>query len=221
MKLTFLFILFSLQLAAQDSLLLSNEFEFNDGIYATFDALKANRPTYTWAQVEASAHLNKDKYIVQFQRIERLDTALQQRIVLQQNDFWGVCVNGVPYIRIVDTATALPKFVGLRTRGRIAYFYYETEAKEKVPMIIYDPRTQQPVWREVIENKKSITQYQILHFENGEILNFDKQNLQKWLKPDAALSETLRDIDAAATDKLYKILLIFNDRNPFFMPQGG
>ena len=53
----------------QDSTkLLNNKFQFENGLYQTFEELKANQPTYNWDEVETFAHINRDKKIIQFDR---------------------------------------------------------------------------------------------------------------------------------------------------------
>jgi hypothetical protein len=164
-NLFFLFLTLTVTVFGQDSTkLLSNNFQFENGLYRTFDELKANQPTYGWDEVETFAHINRDKKIIQFDLIEVIDSVNKLLIEVNQNDFWGICVEGVPYIRVIDTMKKQIQFVELRTRGKLCYYYYDSFEIHEVPMIIYDPETQQPIWRQSVKNKMEVNILIILIF---------------------------------------------------------
>lgn len=216
---TFSLVLIISAVSGQDSTrLLNNKFQFQNGLYETFEDLKANQPTYNWNEVKTYAHINREKKIIQFDLIEVIDSTNKLLVEVNQNDFWGICVEGIPYIRVIDTMKKQIQFVELRTRGKLCYYYYESFEVRDVPMIIYDPETQQPIWRQSVKNKMAITVEKVLDFDNGKAIVFSVNNIKTLIKNDAKLSNTLMELtQAEADEKLFKMLLIYNDRNKVYI----
>ncbi len=220
-KIFFIFLLLtsSITMFGQDSTkLLTNSFQFENGIYQTFEDLKANKPTYDWDEVKTFAHINREKKVIQFDIIEVIDSVNKLFIELNQDNFWGICVEGIPYIRVIDTMKKQVQFVELRTRGKLCYYYYESFEIREVPMIIYDPETQQPIWRQSVKNKMSVTIEKILEFSNGKSTVFNIKNVKNLIVNDNKLLNTLTDLTPAeAEKKLFKMVLIYNDRNKIYI----
>ena len=220
-KIFFIFLLLtsSITMFGQDSTkLLTNSFQFENGIYQTFEDLKANKPTYDWDEVKTFAHINREKKVIQFDIIEVIDSVNKLFIELNQDNFWGICVEGIPYIRVIDTMKKQVQFVELRTRGKLCYYYYESFEIREVPMIIYDPETQQPIWRQSVKNKMSVTVEKILEFSNGKSTVFNIKNVKNLIVNDNKLLNTLTDLTPAeAEKKLFKMVLIYNDRNKIYI----
>ena len=59
----------------------------------------------------------------------------------------------------------------------------------------------------------------IMSFETGEIEMFKLTTFKNWIKKtDEKLMATLEDFnETQASEKLYKSMLIFNDRNPVYV----
>ncbi len=216
---TFSLLIISSSVFGQDSTKhLTNNFQFENGLYLTFEDLKANKPTYSWDEVKTYAHINREKKIIQFDLIEVVDDVNKLLVEVNQNDFWGICVEGVPYIRVIDTMKQQIQFVELRTRGTLCYYYYESFEIRDVPMIIYDPETQQPIWRQSVKNKMAVTIEKVLNFETGNTTMFTVNNIKTLIKKDIKLSNTLAELtEAEANKKLFKMLLIYNDRNKVYI----
>ena len=210
-----LFCCFAFNLFGQDTTQLTNTFEFNNGVYLTINDLHANQPNYTWADVQASAHMNREKNVI---RIEYLQMKDSTKVNILDNDIWGICVNGVPYIRIVDSMRQQTLFVGLRTRGKLCYFQYDSYKMKEVPMTVYDPNTGEPVFTKNVENKAPVKVHQMLNFKTGEVENLELNMFKSWIKDDSQLTNTINGMTIReANKKLYKMLLIYNDRNPYFL----
>lgn len=204
---------------AQDTTKLTNDFKFKNGIYTSFKHLQNNLPTHTWEEVNASAYVNREKYIVQFEYIKNKVNFLAPN-QMPLDSIWGVVVDGVPYIRLTDSTKNLLQFVGLRTRGKICYFTYESHRKEEVPMTIYDPTSNEPIYTTAIKNKVAYIEKKILHFKTGEIVNFTVDNFIAWSKDDVQLMNTMRTLSMKeAQEKLYRLMLIYNDRNLVYIRQ--
>jgi hypothetical protein len=82
----------------------------------------------------------------------------------------------------------------------------------------YNPLTGRPFREGQVPQKKVITQKMMLHFENGEMLPFNKENFMNWIREDSGLSQAVSEIDPTDQNKLFKSLLIFDDRNPVYLP---
>lgn len=213
-----LFWSFAFSISAQDSLQITNNFEFNNGVYLTIQDLQKNQPNYNWQEVKASAHLNREKNIVRFEYLNIVDSLENVIKDLTNTDFWGVCVNGIPYIRVVDTMLNEVQFIGLRTRGRICYFEYDSYEMRAVPMTIYDPKTKKPVWVQNIVNKEPIAKQKMMDFSTGSVADLDLEIFKDWIKNDQQLTNTINDLSEKEADrKLYKMMLIYNDRNPYLL----
>ena len=207
----------SFSVSAQDTVQLVNSFEFKDGVYLNINDLQNNEPNYTWGEIDASAHINREKKVI---RLEYLNTKDSAKIGLEK-EVWGICVEGVPYIRIIDSMKQQTIFVALRSRGKLCYFYYDSYEIREVPMTIYDPNTGQPVWQQSVENKEPIVVEKMLNFKTGSVADMDISVFKDWIQDDRQLTNTINDLSAVeAREKLYKMLLIYNDRNPYFLVTG-
>jgi hypothetical protein len=216
--LVLLFCCFTVLASAQDSLQITNNFEFNNGVYLTINDLQKNQPNYNWQEVKASAHINREKNIVRFEYLNIVDSLENVLKTLTTTDFWGICVDGVPYIRVVDTMLNEVQFIGLRTRGRICYFEYDSYEMRSVPMTIYDPKTQRPVWVQNVINKEPIAKQKMMDFSTGSVADLDLNIFKDWIKNDQQLTNTINDLsEKEANRKLYKMMLIYNDRNPYLL----
>jgi hypothetical protein len=216
--LVLLFCCFTVVVSAQDSLQITNNFEFSNGVYLTINDLQKNQPNYNWQEVKASAHINREKNIVRFEYLNIVDSLENVLQNLANTNFWGVCVNGVPYIRVADTMLHEVQFVGLRTRGRICYFEYDSYEMSIVPMTIYDPNTRKPVWVQNVENKELVTREKMMDFSTGTVEDLDISIFKDWIKNDAQLMNTINDLsEKEVNKKLYKMMLIYNDRHPYLL----
>jgi hypothetical protein len=195
---------------------LTNDFQFKSGLYLSFESFKNNEPDYTWEQVEYDAFSNTEKRAIQFKYLTQVDNKSK---VIPLDSIWGFCAEGIPYIKVDIPARKTTEFTALRTRGRICYFTYETYIVKKVPMTIYDPSTGKPVLTKEIENKELATIEKIMNFETGEIEDFSLPIFKEWIKiTDEKLTTTLDEFkEEQASEKLYKSMLIFNDRNPVYV----
>lgn len=197
---------------------LTNDFEFKDGLYLSFESFKNNTPDFTWEEVKYDAFSNPKKRAIQFKYLNEVDSNNELKTI-PQDTIWGFCAEGVPYIRVDVPSRGTSEFTVLRTRGRICYFTYEAYIVKEVPMTIYDPNTGRPILKKNIKNEELITMEKIMSFETGEIEMFKLTTFKNWIKKtDEKLMATLEDFnETQASEKLYKSMLIFNDRNPVYV----
>lgn len=202
-------------LAQQDSLLLSKNFKFDDGIYMSFNDFHNNKPSYTWDEVNARLATSDEGFVAQVEYIKKN----QQKLDLQQ--VWGVCIGGIPYIRlpqgeVTDAATV---FAGLRVRGKICYFKYKDEETELVDVKAYNPLNGRPYREGKVPVERTVQHERMLNFQTGEIVDFTTENLLDWIQDDRQLWNTLHDLPTnQAKEKLFKCLLIYIDRNNVYLP---
>ena len=215
MKTLIYFFLFStLSLAAQtDSLVvLSKNFKFQDGVYLSFEDFQNNKASLAWDSVYAKLHTNPQKMLTLVETINHKGMIINQEV-------WGFSLGGIPYVNLQRKNKAgLDVFVGLKVRGNICYFSIE-EVEEKVEIIrAYNPRTGIPFREGEVVTKREVENSFMLSFESGDIKALTVENFLKWIESDSKLTKTVKQIDGNVEEKLFKCLLIYDDRNPVFVP---
>lgn len=208
-------------MAAQSTdtlVLLGKNFHFQDGIYTNYEAFRNNRPDAKWEEVKAEVYTNPQNFSTQLGTIEWKDSS---RFELQADSLWGVCLGGIPYIRLPYRPMDKPMtvFAGLQLRGNICYFSFEDEVKRKIPMPVYNPLTGKPYQVGYVERVQRITYEKLLRFESGQIVDFTYDNFREWISDDPKLLNTVNELsEAEIYQKLFKCLLIYDDRNPVKVP---
>lgn len=200
--------------AQSDSLVLvSKNFKFQDGVFFTFEDFKNNQANLTWDTVYAKLHTNPQKLVTLVDSIMLADTPLMDSI-------WGISLGGIPYLNLNKKNDAgLNIYVGLKVRGNISYFSVD-EVMEEVKLIkAYNPRTGVPFREGEVVTKKEIQNNFMLSFENGKIERFTMDNFVSWIEEDEMLVKTVKAINEQdVSEKLFKCLLIYDDRNPVYVP---
>ena len=200
----------------RDTVLLDNSFVFADGLYADLDALKRNQPTYAWEDVYAQLFANPQTFVA---RLLSLDLR-SERQALAADSLWGIVLEGVPYIRVpADTydGAGIP-FVGLKVRGRLAYFTWESKREEEVEIRAYNPLNGRPFRTGRVRKEVPVYYEQLLHFDDGHIEPFTIETVLAAIQSDQKLHRTLAELpEKEAWDQLYKMVLVYDDRNPFYL----
>ena len=217
------FILFTLFLTvilrggyAQEKVLITKNFKFKDGIYYQFDHFQHNQPDIAWADVETNLVTSKFSLQTQIEFMRHKKT--QQPLNL--DSIWGIVVDGIPYVRLPKEAQkkSAMVFSGLTLRGKICYFQFEDFTEHKIPITAYIPETGQPYVTKNVVQKENITREKLLKFETGEMIDFTLSNFKNLIADDKDLFVTVSDLKAKdVQEKLFKCLLIYNDRNPVFL----
>ena len=213
-----IFLLATAAVAAQpDSVQVTKNFQFEDGIYLSFEDFQANRPSLGWDEVDAQLVTSRQAYMAQVEYIRKKKGAR-----LHQDSIWGICLQGTPFIRLPDTAVNIQAmaFAGLRVRGRICYYAYEVEETRMIEMAAYNPLTGRPFRKGAIPRKVSAVREKMLHFEDGRQGRFQKGDFLEWIEDDPQLWRTVAELpEEELQEKLYKCLLIYDDRNPAYVPK--
>lgn len=200
--------------AQPDSLLLTKNFKFNDGVYMQFADFQKNKPTFTWAELNARMVTSDEGFVAQ---VEYLKNDLQ---VIDLQKVWGICIEGIPYIQLKETQkeNRAARFASLRVRGKICYFSFPKEVTEMVEIKAYNPLNGRPYRSSRIPVEKIEIQEQMLDFQTGEIAAFTKENFMQWIADDPQLWNTVKDLSPSETEeKLFKCLLIYVDRNNVYL----
>jgi len=211
----------ALLIAQGDMVYLSKNFKFQDGIFLSFEDFKNNKPTYKWKEVLAGVHSNPQNFLAQMYglKVEMVEVSEEKEIQYRNVDLesiWGICLDGIPYIRL--SREELNKenvvFAGMKLRGKICYYEYEEFVIEKKEMSAYNPVTGYPFRTKDVDVKVKLIHQNMLHFETGETAVFSKENFKEWIKDDKRLYETVSELSTQEVEyKLFKCLLIYDDRN--------
>ena len=201
-------------LSAQDSIL-TNAFVFEDGIYFSFAAFQKNTPDVLLSDVNASYFANTEKH---FARVEFFKVLKDDEWhSLNMDSIWGFTLSGKPYIKVPQDTTAysgLTAFAQLQIRGRICYFDYGKTVTEQVDIKAYNPLINRPFRTGKVQVKNEVQIPKMLHFLTGEITDFTKEGLLKWMVDDEKMVSTVQDVPKIDFVKLRKCLMIYDDRNP-------
>ncbi len=219
--LSFLFFVNALLQAQGDTVYLSKNFKFQDGVFLSFEDFRNNTPAYQWKEVEVGVHSNPQNFLAQMyglrvKKTEQSEEGTRNSRNINLDSIWGICLDGIPYIRL--SREELNKenvvFAGLRLRGKICYYEYEEYITQKKEMSAYNPVTGHPFRTRNVDVKVKLIHKNMLHFETGETAVFSKENFKEWIKDDQKLYKTVNDLSPQEVDeKLFKCLLIYDDRN--------
>jgi hypothetical protein len=200
---------------AQDSVLVTKNFKFEDGIYLTFEAFQTNNPDYLWNEVNSQVFINGESFISKTENF-----VLKNGRQLPFLDVWGFSYNGIPYIRVSNEA-AFATFSALRVRGKLCYFTFKEEVSEWVEISAYNPVNGRPFRTGKVEKIVEVIREKMLFFETGQIQDFNHANFLMAIKDiDGPLWNTLADMgEEEAKSKLFKSLLIFDDRHEVYIKQ--
>ena len=210
----FLALLFVTDLSAQSAEhpLLTKNFKFEDGVYLSYDAFQNNRPDYSWEQLKSNLTTNPQTFITQVEYIRMKDSG--EELLLE--DLWGLCLGGIPYIRLEKGSINKPltAFAGIQLRGNICYFSYEDVKMRKVRMPVYNPIHKIPYQSAYVDRPLYFFYEKMLRFETGEIADLNVENLQEWISDDSQLVKAVGVLDPEEVgEKLFKCLLIYDDRH--------
>lgn len=203
--------------AQSDSLMLTKNFQFKDGVYLSLDALHRNTPDFTWEDVEAVLTTSARAFVAKVALLKvKSGTPIALHSVL------AIALEGVPYLRVADETVSKHEqavvFAGLKVRGKIAYFAYERDTTELVEISAYNPLTKKPFRKGNVPVKSSLTIEKIFYFPNGRVADFTREKLLEWISDDKQLWNTVNELGPEPDrEKLFKCLLIYDDRNPFYI----
>lgn len=191
-----------------DSLKMTKNFKFKDGIYTNYQQFKTNRPAFTWNDVQTQLSTNPQTCMAHIASISISNKEISLDSV------WGISIAGIPYIKVNSNYD----FACLSVRGKISLFSFSMKVNKQIPMPVYNPSTGEKVYQGMVEREVNQDFTYILNFETGEVASFSPKNFKFWIQDDKNLYNTIDELDIKETrEKLYKCLLIYDDRNPVFI----
>ncbi len=218
-----LFTFFTFGVSAQvDSLILTKNYQFKDGVYLSFEAFQSNTPDYSWDELKTNLATNPQTFLTQIQYVFIKNET--ENIPLDLDKIWCVSLAGIPYLKLPKGTVKkdLAIFAGLQLRGKICYYSFEEFRMVQIPMHAYNPYTGIPFRSGIVERKKLVKFERILNFETGEIADFTVENLKEWIKDDLKLLDTMNSLSyEEVKEKLFKCLLIYDDRNVIRIKEVG
>lgn len=201
---------------AQNSTLVSKNFKFKDGIYEHFEQLQRNQPSIVWDSLETRLATNPQSLQMFIETIKHKRTHDSVSV----NKLWGVVIDGIPYVRLPNASQkkSAPVFAGMILRGKLCYFQFDETEERQVPMTAYIPQTGQPYITRNITERRDVVREKLIKFETGELLDFNLFNFKQLIQEDKDLLSTVNALKSKEiSEKLFKCLLIYNDRNPVYL----
>lgn len=201
----------------QDSLLLTKNFRFKDGVYFSFDQLRSNQPAFALDSLKVQYFTNPQTSLTQ---LDGIFHKVDKGKAFPVDSIWAICLDGVPSLRVPqrEINKLLPNFAALKLRGKICYFTYPDYRTKSIRVAAYNPLTGRPFRQGTVKREQEVIIEKILNFQTGEIAEFNEQHLNAWIQDDPLLLETLHEIPPAERqEKLFKCLLIYVDRNPVYL----
>ncbi len=208
--------LFWTSLFGQDSVVLTKNFHFADGVYYNMAQLQANQPAFDLDSLEVQYFTNPQTSLTQVDAI----AFKKNHQPLQLDSIWAICLDGVPSIRVPQNEInrELPNFAALKLRGKICFFTYPDYRKKTIRVAAYNPLTGRPFRQGNVVRDEEVIVEKMLHFQTGEVADFTVNNLLAWIQDDPLLVETLTELPREEQEeKLFKSLLIYVDRNPAYL----
>ncbi len=216
MRILFCVLLFCIALSGNEQLygqVVTKNFHFKDGIYLHFTSFQANAPDIDWEEVEAITITNPQTSLTVMDSLRWRKTGAP----LAADSIWGFSRNGVPSVRIPqdEINKHLPTFAALKLRGKICYFTYPDYRWREVFVAAYNPLTGKPFRTGKVLREKEILIERMLHFKTGAIADFTPENFKQWIADDPALLKSWLELTPEQRrEKMFKTLLIYDDRNP-------
>ena len=211
--LNIVFCFFSLFVFSQEKpQVVTKNFHFKDGVYLSFEEFQANNPSYLMEDIYVHSFTNPQTYLTQ---VDSLFNKKEKEGINPEN-IWAICMDGLPFLKIPknEVGKKLPTFAALKLRGKICYFTYPDYRIKKVPVAAYNPLTGRPFLKGEVERETRVVVEKMLHFETGEIVDFNLDNFLAWIQEDRHLVETIeRTPIEEVEEKLFRLLLIYVDRH--------
>ena len=206
-------------IAQGDSVLLTKNFKFKDGIYLHLESFQNNQPDYAWTEIKTNLFTNPQTFITQIDYIALKETNGKKQ-ALNLNEIWGISLDGIPYLRLPKGAidNSLTNFAGLQVRGKICYFDYERVEMQDILMPVYNPLTKKPFRAAYIQRELPVLYQKMMDFYTGEIKDFNTENFLEWIEDDSQLWKAVNILtEEEAQKKLFKSLLIYDDRHEVYV----
>jgi hypothetical protein len=195
-------------------------FRFQNGIYLTLEEFQYNKPALVWTDFEKRSNTNPQSLITQVDFIKNKET--EEYIDLDK--IWGICIEGLPFIRIPKDSInkELATFAGLRVAGNISYYSYENRVEKEYDFAAYNPFNGQPFRKATVSRSVNVFKEKIFSFEQGNMLNFERNTLHQLMEGDPQLQQVLKGLNIKEEnykEQLFQLLMSYNRRHPAYFKE--
>ena len=194
---------------AQDSLRLTSRTRFHNGGYTTHEAWQRNRPSVPLDSL-------KGAYLLSPSGATIVSTDARMR------KFKVFCLDGVAYTAHTKTTnstdTTTTTFYQLPLLGLLCYYTFDEEHTRRLEMPVYDPQSGRLLYVRSEKRTDIETVRKLLDWRTGREYDFTLAAFARLAADDPKLLNSLRDLrPAEAQTKLFKCLLIYNDRHAAYL----
>lgn len=220
-KTTLLFLSFglcTLAIGQAEGVFLDRNYEFKDGLYLSLAAFQSDTPDIPLDQLEGRLVTNDETGLTKSDYLAMKSDTGALEIDLDQ--VWGISLDGEPYIKVRGELDdeGFSTFAKLSVRGAICYFTFDSEVARYVEVKAYNPLNGKPFRRGRVKNMETVNNKRMLRFDTGEIAPLSRESLLKWVQDDPQLTEAVEALEGEdISDKLYRSMLIYDDRHPVFI----
>lgn len=197
---------------------LDRNYKFRDGLYLSLSSFQTDTPDVPLNDLEGRLVTNDDTGLTKSDYLAiKSDTGALE---IDLDDVWGISLDGDPYIRLTEHTgdQEFATFAKLRVRGAICYFTFNSEEERYVEVKAYNPLNGKPFRRGRVKNMETVNNKRMLRFDTGEVAPLNRENLLEWVQEDDQLTEAVNALQGEGlADKLYRSLLIYDDRHPVFI----
>ncbi len=188
----------------------TKKIEFKDGLYFNFESFKNNKPfpknkittSINYSSLDFFKQLMKQNYIIIFD-----NKGVERKI--SKKKIWGYCQKGNIYINWNG------EFNRIGIIGRLSHFVANLTISQIRSINPYSYSSNFSMGNGIYKTTE-MRQY-ILDFSNGEVVEYDRKNLEKLLKKDKEIYEEYINLSKRKRRKLkFKYLKKFNEKYAIF-----
>ncbi|TFH34155.1 MAG: hypothetical protein E4G95_08645 [Bacteroidia bacterium] len=219
-----------------DSVALSPDFRFRDGVFLNFEQVKSNSPIPK-AKILTSAEYNDREFfnqVLESGKIYFYD-ALGGRQEVSNNDIWGYARNGILYVRVEDG------FNRITYLGTLSHFVADVTTYDNryynSPYNYYNPYSYSPYYSNYYNpynspynsgypygpttvTKNELVQY-VIDFETGKLVEYEVNNIEILLMKDTELYQEFVQMPRKKKKQmLFLYLRKYNENHPVYLPKN-
>ncbi len=195
---------------AQDTIPLSNDYPFINGIYLSFEEFKGDNPTYVEGQFKINEVDSTDYDLTKVRKIKVLNEKGKWKS-LSINKIWGLTYDGIPYIyykglgSVNNPLSNYDKLTRIDVIGAISMFRLEHLTKT------YNTNA---FTSKMVHHNHVFILDMLMDMNSGMIHVFDYFSVEHYIKHDEALYYELQVHRQEIN--LYDIVFTYNMRHPIF-----
>mgnify|MGYP005666659815 CR=1 FL=1 len=206
----FILLISQVSVWSQDTIPLSNNYPFKDGIYLSFEEFKGDNPTYKLGQFKIDEIDSTDYDLTKVKNLKVLNKKGKWKSIPIRK-IWGICYQGIPYIyyrgngNINSPFSNYDKLTRIDVIGTISMFRLELLSKTYNTNAFTNKTHQQP---------DVFILDMLLDMNSGKTHPFTYHSVKHYIKQDEDLFYELQIHKHEIN--LYDIVFAFNLRNPVF-----